>query len=244
MSTRSAKHKIKLDESPSKKTKGDADGACCDMQMECSDSKECGEKSEKSEVDKQIKELFGQYQKLGEKIFKLYHERPRVLMSADHEFVRPDNTKVSLPELFGDRDELLVVHNMGKNCSYCTLWADGFSGVTDQILTRCGFAVINMDTPADNKKRIAQRKWPFQFLSDVSGLFSRECGFESAQTADIGKCPLTCGISTFLKEGQKIYQVTYTKEYGPFDTFNPVWHMFRLLPKGVNNWEPITNVNK
>jgi len=198
----------------------------------------------KSEIDKKIKDLFGQYMKLGETIAELYHQRPRVLMSANHKFVQPDNTTVTLSELFGDRDELLVVHNMGKNCSYCTLWADGFTGLTDQILTRCGFAVINMDTPDDNKMRMAQRKWTFPFLSDVSGLFTRECGFESAQTADIGKCPLKCGISTFLKEDKKIYQVTYSTEYGPFDNYSPIWHMIRLLPRGVNKWEPITNVNK
>jgi len=254
MSTRSGKHKVKPDSSPSKeKAKAEdadgngaaaSDGACCDMQRESSgDAKEHGSET-KSEVDKQIKELSGQYQKLCEKMFSLYHQRPRVLMSADHEFSHPNNKKVTLSELFGDRDELMVVHNMGKNCSYCSLWADGYSGITDQIESRCGFAVINMDTPADNKFRIAQRKWTFPLLSDVSGQFTKECGFESVQKADIGTCPLKCGISTFSKEENKIYQVAYSTEYGPFDTFSPIWHMFRLLPKGVGTWEPMTNKNK
>ena len=38
------------------------------------------------------------------------------------------NGSVRLREAFGDREELLVVHNMGSSCNYCTLWADGFNG--------------------------------------------------------------------------------------------------------------------
>jgi len=31
---------------------------------------------------------------------------------------------VSLLELFGDKDKLLVIHNMGQGCHYCTLWSE------------------------------------------------------------------------------------------------------------------------
>ena len=34
----------------------------------------------------------------------------------------------NLLELFGEKDQLLVIHNMGRGCRYCTLWADGFNG--------------------------------------------------------------------------------------------------------------------
>ena len=36
--------------------------------------------------------------------------------------------ETTLLELFGDRDRLLAIHNMGQGCRYCTLWADGFNG--------------------------------------------------------------------------------------------------------------------
>ena len=35
--------------------------------------------------------------------------------------------KTNLLELFGDHDQLLVIHNMGQACRYCTLWADGLN---------------------------------------------------------------------------------------------------------------------
>ena len=36
--------------------------------------------------------------------------------------------ETNLLELFGKKDKLLVIHNMGQGCRYCTLWADGFNG--------------------------------------------------------------------------------------------------------------------
>ena len=48
----------------------------------------------------------------------------------DYELSGPAG-KVRLSELFGDKNDLIVVHNMGKSCPYCTLWADGFNGVFD-----------------------------------------------------------------------------------------------------------------
>ena len=30
--------------------------------------------------------------------------------------------------MFGEHDMLLLIHNMGQGCRYCTLWADGFTG--------------------------------------------------------------------------------------------------------------------
>ena len=36
--------------------------------------------------------------------------------------------EVTLLDLFGEQERLLVIHNMGQGCRYCTLWADGFNG--------------------------------------------------------------------------------------------------------------------
>ncbi len=39
----------------------------------------------------------------------------------DYDF-RTEGGTVSLSDMFGDRDRLLVIHNMGQGCRYCTLW--------------------------------------------------------------------------------------------------------------------------
>ena len=46
----------------------------------------------------------------------------------DHVLFGLDGEK-RLSDLFGDADDLILIHNMGKGCPYCTLWADGFNGV-------------------------------------------------------------------------------------------------------------------
>ena len=38
-----------------------------------------------------------------------------------------DHGTTTLTDLFGGRDTLLVIHNMGQGCRYCTLWGDGIS---------------------------------------------------------------------------------------------------------------------
>src|SRR2546430_15479947 len=45
----------------------------------------------------------------------------------DYEFVTPQD-KARLSTLFGDKDTLFIIHNMGTSCVNCTMWADGFNG--------------------------------------------------------------------------------------------------------------------
>ena len=37
------------------------------------------------------------------------------------------NGKSNLLDFFEDKDNLLVIHNMGQGCRYCTLWCDGIN---------------------------------------------------------------------------------------------------------------------
>ncbi|MDE0061614.1 MAG: DUF899 family protein [Gammaproteobacteria bacterium] len=46
---------------------------------------------------------------------------------ADYRFATTEG-EASLSELFGGKDTLLAIHNMGQGCRYCTVWADGFNG--------------------------------------------------------------------------------------------------------------------
>src|SRR6185312_8327527 len=62
-----------------------------------------------------------------------------------------------LSELFGDKDSLFVVHNMGAGCPYCTLWADGFNGVLPHLENRAAFVVTSPDAPATQEKFKAGR---------------------------------------------------------------------------------------
>ena len=40
----------------------------------------------------------------------------------EYKFGTPDG-KVSMTDLFGDKSDLIVIHNMGRKCAWCTMWA-------------------------------------------------------------------------------------------------------------------------
>ena len=54
----------------------------------------------------------------------------------DYVFKNFDGSEVRLSQLFGDKPDLLVVHNMGRGCRYCTLWADGLNGLVKHLEDR------------------------------------------------------------------------------------------------------------
>src|ERR1700736_5389569 len=114
---------------------------------------------------------------------------------ADYEFQTLEG-KVTLSELFGDRKDLMVVHNMGVSCPACTLWADGYNGVHKHVITRTAFAVSSPDTPAVQQKLAQARGWKFRMVSHMGTTFAADMGYRSDQG---GWQP---GISVFKLAGQ------------------------------------------
>src|SRR5262249_15880556 len=111
----------------------------------------------------------------------------------DYEFAATEG-KVHLSELFGDKEYLFVIHNMGAGCRYCTLWADGFDGILPHIENRAAFVVASPDEPAAQQKFKAARGWRFRMVS------YRDTGFASAMGywKDNGWLP---GVSVFRRRG-------------------------------------------
>lgn len=138
---------------------------------------------------------------------------------------------VHLSQLFGDKDELFAVHNMGRSCVYCTLWADGINGVYDHLVDRAAFVVTSPDAPAAQQKFARGRGWRFPMLSHKGTSFAKDMGYGSAED---GWRP---GISVFKRKGEKILRVSDTG-FGPGDDFSAIWHIFDLLPEGVGEWSP------
>ena len=138
---------------------------------------------------------------------------------------------VHLSKLFGDKDELIVIHNMGANCAYCTMWADGYNGVADHLNSRAAFVVVSPDAPAAQKKFADGRGWRFRMASHKGGQFAEDMGYKSKSG---GWLP---GVSVFRKDGDKIVRVSDT-QLGPYDDFCSVWHLFDMLPGGAGDWGP------
>lgn len=153
---------------------------------------------------------------------------------ADHTLVRSDGP-VRLSELFGDADELLVWHNMGRSCPYCTLWADSLTGYVRHLETRCPVVVVSPDAPSEQLALARERGWTFQMVQDAASDFSAECGFYGEHEGTMMFLP---GLSAFSKDANgTITQVNKTS-FGPGDEFCPVWPALALLPGGAGDWEP------
>jgi predicted dithiol-disulfide oxidoreductase (DUF899 family)/predicted enzyme related to lactoylglutathione lyase len=155
----------------------------------------------------------------------------------NYTFVTSHNKTITLPELFGDKRELLVVHKMGKSCSYCTMWADGFNGVYHHIIRKSSFVVSSPDSPADQENFAAERQWIFPMVSTKENSFKEDMGF----VLEGMNYP---GVSVFTRDEEgKIYHHAKTF-FGPGDDFCSVWSFFDLLPSGYEEYRPSKKINE
>jgi predicted dithiol-disulfide oxidoreductase (DUF899 family) len=148
----------------------------------------------------------------------------------DYEF-QTTRGPVRLSQLFGDREDLIVIHNMGTSCPNCTMWADGYNGIHHHVASRAAFVVSSPDAPETQRQFAAGRGWTFPMVSHAGTTFAADMGYRSEKG---GWLP---GISVFQRRGAKIVRVSDTR-FSPGDDFCVVWHMFDMLPGGAGDWMP------
>ncbi len=138
---------------------------------------------------------------------------------------------VSLSELFKDKQDLIIIHNMGKGCSYCTMWADGFESSLTHLQNRTEFVISSPDEPDVQDEFAKSRNWTFPMVSTTNNSFIADMGY----ARDNHTMP---GVSVFWKSDDAILYRTNQEVFGPGDDFNAVWHFFDLLKDGAKNWQP------
>ncbi len=148
----------------------------------------------------------------------------------DYTFQKADGGSARLSDLFGDKDTLFVVHNMGASCPYCTLWADGFNGVYEHLANRAAFVLSSPDAPEQQRKFAAGRGWRFPMVSDQGTTFGEDMGYRVNGQA-------RPGLSVLKRQNGKIVRVADTA-FSPGDDFCAVWHFLDLLPEGAAGWQP------
>ena len=149
---------------------------------------------------------------------------------ADWRFETPFG-EVTLAQLFGDKTDLIVVHNMGVRCSSCTMWADGFNGVYQHLAARAAFVVVSPDTVDVQQRFRGDRGWRFPMARARDDRFHETMGYWDEKD---GVWP---GVSTFHKEGDRIVRIG-DADFGPGDDFSAVWHLFDMLPGGSERFRP------
>jgi predicted dithiol-disulfide oxidoreductase (DUF899 family) len=146
----------------------------------------------------------------------------------NYEFATLKGT-VRLSQLFGQKRDLFVIHNMGRSCPHCTLWADGFNGIYPHIADRAAFIVISPDPPDVQQSFAAGRFWRFPMVSHRGTSFAADTGYHST------KGDWLPGVSVFRRDGDRILRVADTG-FEPTDDFCTLWHLFDLLPEGAAGW--------
>lgn len=149
----------------------------------------------------------------------------------DYSLLDAEGNSVLLSSLFDERNELLVIHNMGKQCSYCTLWADGFNGFAKPLTDRVPFVVVSPDLPEVQQAFAASSGWTFPMLSSNTSSFFAELGFEPKPGIYYP------GVSAFIRKDNKIYRTAHDY-FGAGDVYCSVWHLFDLLPNKHGGWHP------
>lgn len=150
---------------------------------------------------------------------------------SDYTFSTNDDD-VTLPSLFGDKDTLFIVHNMGKSCPNCTMWADGLNGLLAHLEDRAAFVVSSPDAPSIQRTFADGRGWKFRMVSHQGTSFAQDMGYFRV---DDGIGRFWPGVSVFKKDGDKVVRVS-NASFGPFDDFNAAWNLFDLIPEGVDGW--------
>lgn len=178
----------------------------------------------KEKNDKKLRKISAEIAELRKKYIKISAKQAKMDVT-DYVLKDTDGNDVKLSEMFGDNENLILIHNMGKACSYCTLWADGFSGEAYYIEKKAAFVLVSPDAPEVQKEFAASRGWKFRTYSAAGSTFIADMGY---YTEAEGYWP---GVSVFHKDAEgKITRIS--KDYfGPGDFYSAPWHFFDLLPE-------------
>ncbi|WP_053366392.1 DUF899 family protein [Bacillus sp. FJAT-27245] len=186
-------------------------------------------------VQAQIEELQNEIIEKKKQLNELKKSVPEKLVE-NYMFQVSNGCTTSLLELFGDKNELIVVHNMGKGCSYCTMWADGLNGVFHHLIAKAGFVVSSPDAPEIQEDFAASRKWQFQMVSIKGSTFAEDMGFQKGKY-------VYPGVSTFRKDEENNIYLIAQAPFGPGDDFCVTWPLFELLPSGSEGVVAKQNLN-
>lgn len=138
--------------------------------------------------------------------------------------------ETDLLSLFGDKDRLLLIHNMGQSCRYCTLWADGFNGLVPHLESIISVVLVSKDEPETQRLFANSRGWKFRLASHGGGDYAQEQQLMEGQS----NMP---GAVVYEREGDTIYRKNACL-FGPDDIYCAAWSLLGLAGIGEAEWHP------
>lgn len=164
---------------------------------------------------------------------------------ADLTAERPERP-VTLEELFGDHDELVIYHLMlhpedNAACAACSMFVDGLNGVERHITQRTAFAVTATAPLPALRSWARVRGWSQVRLVSAAGTtFLDELGVAGSRGA------LFPAFSVHARDretGGVRHVLTQPADFPDgtprgMDLLTPVWNLYDLLPSGRGDREP------
>ena len=141
-----------------------------------------------------------------------------------------NNGEIRLSDLFAGAERLLMIHNMGQGCRYCTLWADGINGVLDHLEDAMAVVLVSKDPPELQRRMALDRGWKFRTASHGGGDYM-------AEQCAMGEHANMPGAAVYQRQGGKIMRRGRTG-FGPGDLYSPMWHFLSLAGIGMSDWTP------
>ena len=138
--------------------------------------------------------------------------------------------QATLHDLFGGRDKLLAIHNMGQDCRYCTLWADGFNGLLAHLESALSVVLLSKDPPVVQRRFANARGWRFRLASHGGGAYMREQSVVEGQD----NYP---GAVVYQRQGDIILRRNACV-FGPGDLYCSLWGLLGLAGLGEEDWTP------
>lgn len=148
----------------------------------------------------------------------------------NYEFNTLEGT-TNLTDLFAGKDKLLVIHNMGQGCRYCTLWADGINPFVEHLETAMSVVLVSKDDPHTQRRFANSRNWRMRMASHGGGSYMTE------QSVGDEKKLNYPGVSLYeLKDGEILLK--NRTSFGPYDQFSSIWNFLSLAGENANSWAP------
>ena len=150
----------------------------------------------------------------------------------DYEFAT-QHGKATLLDLFGDQNTLMMIHNMGQGCRWCTVWADGFNGFLPHLESAMSVVLVSKDSPETQRLFANSRGWRFRLASHGGGDYIQE---QSAQPG-VNNMP---GVVVYERDGDTIRRKN-SAVFGPGDLYCSLWHLLALAGTGEPEFTPQFN---
>jgi predicted dithiol-disulfide oxidoreductase (DUF899 family) len=156
--------------------------------------------------------------------------------------------KISLPELFDGRTQLLVYHFMFEpedevGCPSCSFWADNFNPIVVHLRARDVSIAAVSRAPLEKLTAYRDRMgWSFPWVSSFENTFNYDYGvaFAPEQEGEVvynygtlrPNNPSREGVSVFAKDERGSVFHTYSSYARGIDLLNTAYNYLDLVPKG------------